>query len=160
MLPFQANEVVRYSKEGFAMPLFEVTKTLVDIGAAILGSAEKVKGLKRDALVRTATVLGEIATCMDAIVQHAESKDWPSVEGRCEELRMYLRNFDTLNLGLALSEEKTLLIKKLNAGLYARHALLLANELKMPHDNGAPIDDLRRAAGSFRGASTLLRATD
>ena len=137
-----------------------LTSRLAYIASAILTSAENSRGQQKDQLLRTADGLAEIATCIESIIGKFQDKKWSEMVGRCEELGSYLKHFNKFNLGPMLGDEKTALLEQLENAVSARRGGLLAGELDWSGrdtEREKQLADLRRAAGSFRAASTLLR---
>ncbi|SRR6266478_6088351 len=143
-------------------------KTLVDFASSVLGIVRNIRADEKDRLQRVAKLLGQIADCMQRIIDAARKGEWGPLNGNCEELGAYFQRFGELDLGPFLSDQDKQLLRQLEEAIIARRGSLLAFEFggygKNPTiEQKASIEQnvvqMEKAAGSFRAAQNLLLAT-
>ena len=98
-----ANETVLVAWE-----LIDVERqNVVDFAASILGIVRGIKADEKDRLRRIAELLGQIADCMQRIIDASRNGEWSRLTGNCEELGGYFKRFGELDLGPFLSNKTT-----------------------------------------------------
>jgi hypothetical protein len=132
---------------------------IVDFALKLLGLVRAAKAAERDRLQRVAKLLGQIADCMQRIVDSARKNE--SLYGHCEELGAYFEKFSELDLGPFLGEEDKTLLRELERGISSRRGMIFSwnfsdGERATIEEN---IVQMERAIGSFRAAQNLLAAT-
>jgi hypothetical protein len=132
---------------------------IVDFALKLLGIVRTAKADERERLLRVAKLLGQIADCMQRIIDTAKKKEYPG--SHCEELGAYFKKFSELDLGPVLGDEDKTLLRELEDGVIARRGAIFSYNFwdSEPARMEQNLAQLERAVGSFRAAANLLAAT-
>jgi hypothetical protein len=134
-------------------------KAIVDFAASLLGIVRGLNADERDRLQRVAKLLGQIADCMQRIIDAARQKE--SMVGHCEELGAYFKKFSELDLGPVLRDEDKELLRQLEEAISFRRGMIFSWNFSDGESGTIEqnISGMERAIGSFRAAQNLLAAT-
>ena len=136
-------------------------KDVVDFASFILGAVKGVKADKKDRLQGVAKLLGQIADCIQRIINASREGSFSSLVGNCEELGAYFGRFAELDLGPFLTGQDKELLRKLEEAISARKGMIFSWNFSEKEKTTIELNliQMEIAAGNFRAAQNLLMAT-